>query len=75
MRLPERVIARSASDKTDDWPFWYCAETRASVNITSAIARELGHPWRPGAVFARREYAEALAGQWNARGEAARASS
>lgn len=31
----ERYFARSASDRTDDWPFWFVADrTRGGLNVT-----------------------------------------
>ncbi len=36
-----RYYARSASDKTDDWPFWYVADIeRGHLNVTSTLLRE-----------------------------------
>jgi len=30
-----RLVARSASARTDDWPFWYVADTaRGGLNVT-----------------------------------------
>lgn len=69
-RLPDHVIARSASDRTDNWPFWYVAASRDSLNITGQIARDLGYNFRPGAVLTSRDDAMLLAEQWNALCEA-----
>lgn len=36
-----RYFARSASDKTDDWPFWYVADDeRAGANVTKQLLEE-----------------------------------
>lgn len=36
-----RYYARSASDKTDEWPFWYVADRQQSgLNVTKALASE-----------------------------------
>lgn len=48
-----RFYARSASDKTDDWQFWFVADdTRGGLNVTADVARKLDpeHP-STGAVF------------------------
>ncbi len=63
------VTARSASDRTDDWPFWYVADERG-LNITQQLT---GLPRFAGAFslqpFLLRHQAEALAqsvneGRW-----------
>jgi hypothetical protein len=47
-----RYYARSASDKRDDWPFWYVADSqRDGLNVTPELAEALGAPFKPGAVF------------------------
>lgn len=34
-------IARSASDKTDNWPFWYVARgSRTGNNVVNELSRE-----------------------------------
>ena len=40
-----RYLAHSASDRTDDWPFWYVADTtRGALNVTVKLKPEmLGH--------------------------------
>ena len=41
-----RYYARSASDRTDDWPFWFVAdEQRGGLNVTAEVAGT------PGAVL------------------------
>lgn len=48
-----RYYARSASDKTDDWPFWFVADdSQGGLNVTAEVAeatQSLCH--RPGAVL------------------------
>jgi hypothetical protein len=40
--LRQRFFARSASDRTDDWPFWYVADRRSgNLNVVVALAPEL----------------------------------
>lgn len=47
-----RYYARSASDKTDDWPFWFVADDeRGGLNVTAEVADALGEFRRPGAVL------------------------
>ena len=68
MKLPKKIIARSASDKTDDWLFWYLAETNASLNITRQIAEKLGYIGfnsRSGWVFLNKKTCEILRDKWN----------
>ena len=37
-----RYYARSASDKTDDWPFWFIADNnKGGLNVTVEILPEL----------------------------------
>lgn len=37
-----RYIARSASDKTDDWPYWFVADTtRDGLNVTVQLLPEM----------------------------------
>lgn len=38
----ERYYARSASDRTDDWPFWFVADRdKSGLNVTRQLAPEL----------------------------------
>lgn len=48
-----RYYARSASDNTDDWPFWFVAdEQRGGLNVTATVAEATKSPCaKPGAVF------------------------
>jgi hypothetical protein len=33
--MAERYLARSASDRTDDWPSWFVADrSRSNLNVT-----------------------------------------
>ena len=49
-------IARSASDRTDDWPYWYVAGPDGRTNITIGPG---------GSVLLSRENAERLAHKGN----------
>lgn len=53
--------ARSASDRTDDWPFWYVTDDnpRDRNKTADAIEAMTGH--RTGAVFASMQEAKLLA--------------
>lgn len=45
-----RFYARSASDKTDDWPFWFVAdEKHGGLNVTGEVCDALGINRAPGA--------------------------
>ncbi len=51
-----RLVARSASARTDDWPFWYVADTaRGGLNVTLNLMPGWG-----GLPFVTREAAEGL---------------
>lgn len=55
-----RYYARSASDRTDNWPNWFVADAeRGGLNVTPSIVPGL---LRPGATLVDRELAIALAG-------------
>ncbi|MVA23183.1 hypothetical protein V6582_17785 [Agrobacterium vitis] len=61
-----RYYARSASDRTDEWPFWFVADQRHGVlNVTGRLFEKLTGQPANGAVFTDREYAETLATQAN----------
>lgn len=51
---PGPYRARSASDRTDDWPFWFVEAD--GINCMSGMN---------GAVFTTRAEAERLANEWN----------
>jgi excinuclease UvrABC nuclease subunit len=68
MKLASKVIARSASDETDDWPAWFLANgSQTSLNVTQRVAAELGHNMPFGAIFVSREDAQKMAGEYNER--------
>ncbi len=58
-------VARSASDKTDDWPFWMVWD--GHMNVTYKACKEVFGDDEPGAVFVDREWAETLAHEMNMR--------
>ena len=60
--------ARSASDKTDDWPFWYVTnDSPKDYNrLPDAWQAVVGFPWPPVLPFLDRRAAEALAERMNA---------
>lgn len=61
-----RYSARSASDRTDHWPFWMV--WNGSVNVTGRVAEALGLPGPAGAVFAGADMAKHLADKANQEG-------
>lgn len=63
-----RYYARSASDKTDDWPFWFVADTsKGGLNVTADLARKIEpETARAGAVFRSQRRAIELAMKANA---------
>lgn len=63
-RVTNEVVPRSASDRTDDWPFWMVWD--GIVNVTAETMDALGIPREPGAVFVSREHAEEIASRFNA---------
>lgn len=61
-----RYIARSASDRTDDWPFWFVADRqRGDVNVTGELADILGIARGPGQTLTDRGSAAWLAAAAN----------
>ena len=46
-----RYYARSASDNTDDWPFWFVADSqRDGLNVTATLLQRFtGSPFPPQA--------------------------
>jgi hypothetical protein len=63
--MTERYFARSASDRTEDWPFWYVADRqRGNLNCTPDLMPEL----RGYLPFVSRQIAERLAAEANASG-------
>lgn len=64
-----RFYARSASDKTDDWPFWFVADRRrGDLNVTAELICELVYPLHKGAIFLPQKAATLLADKANKRG-------
>lgn len=58
----DRYFARSASDRTDDWPLWYVSDrNKGDLNVTVELAPQLrGHP-----PFLTRDLAELIAQRAN----------
>lgn len=54
-----KVVARSASKRTDDWPVWML--WNGIQNVTAEVMDLLGLPRKPGQVFVSREYAKEIA--------------
>ena len=62
----DRYYARSASDRTDDWPFWFVADkTRGGLNVTCELIRDHIDPKHTGGVFTLRNAATVLANMAN----------
>jgi hypothetical protein len=62
----DRYYARSASKRSDDWPFWFVADrNRGGLNVTPELMRELHSVEFDRAPFLPREAAETLAAQAN----------
>jgi hypothetical protein len=60
--MTDRYFARSASDKTDDWPWWFIADkNRGGLNVTSEVFTMLNIPLKLGAVFTHRLQATEIA--------------
>lgn len=60
--MSDRYFARSASDNTDDWPFWYVADrTLSNLNVTVRLMPAL----RGYMPFLSRDKAEELAHKAN----------
>jgi len=39
--MSDRYYARSASDKTDDWPFWFVFDSQqGGLNVTNKLLKE-----------------------------------
>lgn len=62
--LPDKITARSASDRTDDWPYWFVTSPDHLLNITGPALLALGVDIG-GKTLVSREFAEALANTWN----------
>jgi hypothetical protein len=57
------LIARSASDKTEDWPFWMIWD--GIVNVTADVCNSLGIDRGPGQVLGCREDIEIITEMYN----------
>lgn len=58
----ERFFARSASDKTDDWDFWFVADrTKGGLNVTAELLRACVNPAHVGGTLLTRDHAVKLA--------------
>ena len=51
--MDRRFYARSASDKTDNWPFWFVADSnKGGLNVTGHLLKKKNpETHKPGAVF------------------------
>lgn len=64
--VTDRYFARSASDKTDDWPVWFVADRqKGGLNVTAELIRQHFDPDHKGAVFSSRRGAELIAERAN----------
>ena len=63
--MADKYVARSMSDKTEDWPFWMVWD--GSRNVTGQIAAKLVEGWPYGAISTNREACERLASEANAK--------
>lgn len=61
-----KYTSRSASDKTDEWPFWMVIDNASGLNVAGQLARQVNPDFRPGAVFVSRNDAKTLADLANA---------
>ena len=60
--MTPRYYARSASDRTDDWPFWFVADAqKGGLNATAELVRQHCNVNHKGATLCSRAYAEHLA--------------
>ena len=64
--MADRYFARSGSDRTDDWPFWFVADKlRGGLNVTAEMAPRVFPDWVKGCVLTRRSIAEKIAATIN----------
>jgi hypothetical protein len=61
-----KVYARSASDNTDDWPFWMVWNGHLNVTALVGFALSHGRAFNSGAVFTSRQNAERMSEAFNA---------
>ena len=60
--MSARYYARSASDRTDDWPYWFVADTqKGGLNVTADLARQHLNIDPEGKTLCSRSNAERLA--------------
>jgi hypothetical protein len=60
--MKPRYYARSASDRTDDWPFWLVADTqKGGLNVTAELVRQHLNVNPEGGTLCSRGHAERLA--------------
>jgi hypothetical protein len=58
----DRYYARSASDRTDDWPFWFVADLqKGGLNVTAELVREHVDPDHKGGVLCPESVAKLIA--------------
>jgi hypothetical protein len=58
----QRYFARSASDRTEEWPFWFVADRqKGGLNVTAEVVRAHVDPDHYGGVLCPKETAIALA--------------
>ncbi len=60
---PGPYIARSASDKTDDWPFWYVSGPDGRTNYLTDLNGTKHPPLTPA--LTTKEIAVMVADMWN----------
>ena len=64
--MTARYYARSASDKTDDWPIWFVADRQyGGLNVTADLIRSIVDPTHDGATLTTRALAFAIADMAN----------
>ena len=57
-----RYYARSASDRTDDWHFWFVADAqKGGLNVTAELVRQHLNVNPEGRTLCVRDFAEQLA--------------
>lgn len=65
--MSDRFFARSASDRTDDWLFWFVADrNRGGLNVTADLVRQHINGDHGGQTLTTKECAVRLAGIANA---------
>jgi len=67
--MTDRFFARSASDRTDDWPHWFVADRQnGEINVTIRLIEKRFGVALPLLPFLWREACEAMAAQANSEG-------